>query len=57
LLKERRPFSTSCAAAFGNIAKLAVAAMNAATARSVRVIPYFPFTGCGAEASGCSADG
>src|SRR5215471_21489573 len=43
LKKERWPFSTSCAAAFCNIAKLAVAAINAATARKVRVIPCILF--------------
>ena len=43
LEKERWPFSTSCAAAFCNIAKLAVAAINAATARKVHVIPCILF--------------
>src|SRR5215471_2617668 len=57
LKKERWPFSTSCAAAFCNIAKLAVAAINAATARKVRVIPVFPlFARCAADANGCGAD-
>jgi hypothetical protein len=41
---------------FCNVATLAVVAINAAATRKVRVIPYFPFSGCAADANGYGAD-
>src|SRR5690242_6412007 len=49
LLNERWPFSTSCAAAFCNIAAVMVTAIKAAAAKNIRVMFLVLFARCAAE--------